>query len=426
MKIAIVHYRFYEASGPEKYLFRIKAILEQKGHKVIPFSLNYPQNQKTVFSKYFVNPIVSDFHLHKTKISIVNKIKIIKQGFYNKTAYNQLSTLIKSETPDVIYVLQYGIKLSTSVFDACQDHNVPVVLRLSDYNLICAKNILFRNGKVCQDCLKGYCHGLKNKCVHGSFIQSLIFYSIQKFNQIQKFEKNINCIIAPSEFTISQLRKSKQYKSSRFEKIPTFHTQQKVSLIPRTIQNRPLKLCYWGRIEEDKGIDILIDAIKYLKDKGTIVNLKIIGNYNLAFAELQIKKKEKLELDNIHFAGYVSNENILMEVSDAHFSVIPSKWYDNMPNSLIESCSIGIPVIVSDHGSLSELIIDGFNGFKFEANNPNELAKKILFLTKMSDEDYNKISKNSQEWVLDYCDPQKHYESLVKTFTSVINENNSK
>ncbi len=57
MKILLVNYRYFISGGPEKYMFNIKNMLEENGHKVIPFSVHSNKNIETEYSKYFVEPI---------------------------------------------------------------------------------------------------------------------------------------------------------------------------------------------------------------------------------------------------------------------------------------------------------------------------------------------------------------------------------
>ena len=61
MKILLIHYRYYEASGPERYLFNISKLLNDYGHEVIPFSLDYQKNRSSEYSKYFAKPVVEYF-----------------------------------------------------------------------------------------------------------------------------------------------------------------------------------------------------------------------------------------------------------------------------------------------------------------------------------------------------------------------------
>ena len=53
MKILLVNYRYFISGGPEKYMFNIKRVLEEKGHEVIPFSVHSNRNVETEYSRYF-------------------------------------------------------------------------------------------------------------------------------------------------------------------------------------------------------------------------------------------------------------------------------------------------------------------------------------------------------------------------------------
>ena len=68
MKIVLVNYRYFFSGGPERYLFNIKELLENKGHEVIPFSIKSSRNVPVIVNgkerpeleeKYFLD-IVDD------------------------------------------------------------------------------------------------------------------------------------------------------------------------------------------------------------------------------------------------------------------------------------------------------------------------------------------------------------------------------
>lgn len=427
MKIIIIHYRYYEASGPERYMFNISKLLREKGHQVIPFSLDYALNNKSDYSGHFPKPIIEEFHVSKDKsVSIKNKVDIIKNSFYNKQAYSKLDKLIQLEKPDIAFVLQYGNKLSTSIFDACMANKVPVVLRLSDFNLLCAKNIFYRDGEICTKCINNKLFSVKHKCVHDSYIQSFVYYLTQKYNELRKFEKQIDAIIAPSNFTINLLNKSKQFNKTNFYHVPTFVDSifSKQEIIKRYDLKEGLKICYFGRIAEDKGIDVLIKAIKELNARQLKITLDIYGDDNSEYANQLKGLVKSLEIKNIHFMGFVSGNEVDNTFKNYHFSVIPSKWYDNMPNSLIESCINGVPVIVSKIGSLDEIIEDNINGFTFESSNSKSLAHKLESLLKIDEKEYNRLSKNVFNWIRMYSDKETHYKNLLNIFNKVNEKNN--
>ena len=57
--------------------------------------------------------------------------------------------------------------------------------------------------------------------------------------------------------------------------------------------------------------------------------------------------------------------------------VVPSVWYENTPFVVLEAFAAGRPVIASDLGGLSELVVDGKNGRTFSAGDPGSLVSVL-------------------------------------------------
>ena len=425
MKILIVHYRYYPVSGPERYMFNVTELFESKGHTVIPFSINYEDNKPSKYDKYFINPIGdksnSNYSAQK-KISFLNKIKIVLSFFYNKNANNKLNELIEKEKPDIALVLQFFGKLSISIFDTLNKNNIPVVLRLSDYGLICAKNTFYRNRSICTECLSNQINSLKHRCVHNSLPKSILNYLALKFSYLIKFQNKVDHIITPSLIMKNIFLEYKHFKKNQITHISTFYLTKDLNnhKINKFIANQDF--CYLGRIDEDKGVNTLIEAIIILKERQVTPNILIIGDYNNAFAQSLIDKCIEYKLSNVDFAGLLNKKDTINKLSKCKYSVIPSLWYDNMPNSLIESQATGVPVIASDIGSLPELIIEDYNGFLFKPGDPIDLANKMVLAIHLSDNKLIQLKANAQTWAKEYCSEQKHYNSLMKIFEQLINE----
>ncbi|MDC6389772.1 glycosyltransferase family 4 protein [Maribacter sp. PR1] len=431
MKIVIVHYRYYHGSGPETYLFNVKRLFENNGHTVIPFSASYPNNEPSPYSEYFYKPIVDKFHLNENKnsISVTDQIKIVKNSFYNKDVFKKLTGLLNDERPDVVYVLQYGTKLSTSIFDAAYSLNIPVVLRLSDFNLVCAKNTFFNKGQICTKCIDNRFNSVMDKCVHDSLTQSFVYFLIQKFNHIRHFQNKIDAFIVPSVNTMNLIKKTDQFKHGNFYHVPTFISKEEDQRFlnkKKSSLNAGIRLCYLGRVSEDKGLDILINAMINCIKKGIKVELDIIGDFNSDFGFNLKKEVDRFGSKQIKFLGVIDSNEVNITLRNYHFSVVPSKWYDNMPNSLIESSLEGVPVIVSKIGSLEELIQNGYNGFTFEHLSSKSLEATIISLVDLGEKEYYKVSENCIKWIREYCDKEKHLKRLLKIFKRVINEKTSK
>jgi glycosyltransferase involved in cell wall biosynthesis len=57
--------------------------------------------------------------------------------------------------------------------------------------------------------------------------------------------------------------------------------------------------------------------------------------------------------------------------------VVPSLWYENSPNVILEAFAHGTPVIASNLGGMAELVEDGVNGLVFEPGNAGDLARQL-------------------------------------------------
>jgi glycogen(starch) synthase len=155
---------------------------------------------------------------------------------------------------------------------------------------------------------------------------------------------------------------------------------------------------YVGRIVREKGIQVLIQAVpiilsNYPQTKFVIAgkgpfldNLKEQANY-LGIA------------DRIYFTGFVDDEtrNKLYQVADV--AVFPS-LYEPFGIVALEAMVTRTPVVVSNVGGLAEFVRDGKNGLTVEPNNPEQLARKILYLFN-NREKAREISGNGYRMVKD-------------------------
>lgn len=414
MRIIIVNYRYFISGGPEKYMFNIKRILEENGHEVIPFSIDSNKNIKTKYSKYFVEPIgdknaVYFDEVKKTPKSIA---QMLSRSIYSTKIKNALKKEIKEVKPDLIYTIHFINKLSPSVIDAAKECGIPIVSRLSDYFLLCPRFDFLKNQKICEECLTcGYKSCIKNKCVKNSTFASLVRVISMKIHSLIKIYDKVDMFITPSNFLKNKLIEN-GYDKNKIKCIPTFTTSDYNQ--KQKIGNYGL---YFGRISEEKGVETVIKAYELLPNK----ELVIMGDDTTDEA---IKLKEYIKtkkINNIKFIGFKSGNELEKVINDSRYVLIPSIWFDNLPNTALESFAHYKPVIASNIGSLPELVEDGVNGFLFEAGNYKELSKKIIKID--YDDLINKMGKNAHEKLKKDFSQQKHYEELLNIFNTIIKKN---
>ena len=118
-------------------------------------------------------------------------------------------------------------------------------------------------------------------------------------------------------------------------------------------------MVYSGRINKEKGVSELIDAMLFLIEYPTI-KLMIIGgsffgntNHDDAFI-CSLKEKTNTIKDRIIFTGFIPYENIPDYLQLADIAVIPSIWNDPFPTTELEAQSMGLPIITTRRGGIPE------------------------------------------------------------------------
>jgi glycosyltransferase involved in cell wall biosynthesis len=169
---------------------------------------------------------------------------------------------------------------------------------------------------------------------------------------------------------------------------------------------------YFGRLSEEKGVDTLLSAAKQSPD----INFIIVGTGPIE-AELRAIAKD---MKNVSFVGFKSGNELSELIAKAAFTVIPSKWYENCPMSVLESFAFGKPVIGARIGGIPELIDEGKDGLCLESSNSHDLSSKIKYLQNIGKKARLNLGKNGHTKIKEHFSPENHYEQLVKLYKAVI------
>ena len=137
----------------------------------------------------------------------------------------------------------------------------------------------------------------------------------------------------------------------------------------------PFVFLWAGRLEHVKGVDLLLEAVKSLRertDKEFMLRLAGKGSKRDALE----RQAASLGLsDRISFLGRISRKEILMEMQGANCFILPSR-YEAFGVVLIEAMATGLPVIATRSGG-PDFIVNTENGLLIEPGNANELTKAM-------------------------------------------------
>ncbi|HJW74130.1 MAG TPA: glycosyltransferase family 4 protein [Thermoleophilia bacterium] len=419
MRICLINYRYFVSSGPERYLFGIKRLLEEQGHEVVPFSVRYRANEPSPWSAYFVEPIAGDdevrFFQHTWTGTAVRRA--LERAVYSTEVYSSLSHLVEDARPDVAFVLHYLRKLSPSVLACLRDHKVPVVVRLSDFAMVCPQAHLVRDGRVCEDCVgRGYWPSIRYRCVQNSLGASVVNAVALWHGKLRGYFDVVDAFVVPS--SIMQVKMVEGgWPGYKMIRIPTFVEPQP----RRRVQERREQICYVGRIDAAKGVETLLEAHEMLRRDGRFSALELVmaGDTGNPDCARLCQLASRGGLPGVTMAGTLDREEVIALFSESLASIVPSIWYENLPNSLLESLACGTPVVASDLGSLKEAIDGTGAGLLAPPGDARGLATIIARLLEDRDE-LEKASVRAHALARDRYSPEAHREALVGLFERAV------
>ncbi len=410
MKIALVNYRYFISGGPERYYFNIKEILEREGHEVIPFSIKSSRNKPNDCEQYFLDIVDDEVYFAQAKKSLKVVLKSFMRMFYSFEAKSKFKRLLQDTQPDMVYIMQYHNKISPSIIDAARSLNIPVIHRISDFQYMCPNALFYNDVKgVCEDCLKGKrLSCVKYKCVLNSTVYSAIKMAAKGLHDIMGVHKRIDAFVVPSSFTLGKLNEY-GIPMEKLNHIPTFFNLKEVNPV---VEYKPYVL-FVGRIEKQKGLMTLVKAFE-----GTDYNLKIIGFSNDGYED-ELKGFLKDKQHNVEFLGRKSFEEIVPYLKSCLCTTVPSEWYDNFPNVILESFAYKKAVIATDFGSLPELVRNNDTGLTFEYANTEDFRMKIKYMFEHPDE-AKQMGENGYRLIESDYSPQAHYKQIDSLFKKVL------
>jgi len=152
----------------------------------------------------------------------------------------------------------------------------------------------------------------------------------------QRESEAVNSIITPKSSTTIP----------NFVKLPVYRPSA------QNFVTTPIKLIFFSRIEEKKGLDLLINALPLIKVR---FHLTIAGSGSQAYVDsLKQLAADNGISDKITWAGFINEDKF--EVLQKHDLFVLPSYDENFGNAVIESLSVGTPVLISREVGLADYV----------------------------------------------------------------------
>jgi len=182
-------------------------------------------------------------------------------------------------------------------------------------------------------------------------------------------------------------------------------------------KNQNLTILTVARLTKSKGLEYLIKAFKALTDEFSRVRLVIVGSGRCENEFVALAQTVGIA-DKITFlTEYIPNEKMPMIYNSSDVFVLPS-LIEPVGIAAIEALSCGLPMIVTDVGGLSDVVVDQENGFLVPPNDYSSIAEKLALL--LQDEDLRKkLGKASRQRALKEFDHRKVAQQTLRVYETL-------
>ncbi|OBA08131.1 glycosyl transferase [Paenibacillus polymyxa] len=390
-KVLVIHNFYQQSGGEDKVVEQESAMLRSRGIE----TEHYYVHNDSIKSK-----------------GLANMAKLAVEATWSFPEFRRIKELLLRVKPDVVHVHNFFPVISPSVYHACERLGIPVVQTLHNYRLICPAATFMRGNEVCEKCLHGsLLHSIRHGCYRGSQLQTIPVAAMIKFNElIGTWQHKVSRYIALTQFARDKFAES-GLPLDRIAVKPNFihHHSVKAKYDPKDRY-----LLFVGRISVEKGVRKLLQAWSQLENQDGL-RLVIIGD-----------GPEKAELaaaypqEDIRFLGQQDGDTVLNFMSRAMYVMVPSIWYEGFPMTIVESYSVGTPVLCSRIGALEEVVKDGVTGFHFQHDDLENI--KTVIRHAVAYENYTAMRQRVAENYAAHYTEEVNVKQLLAIYSEVMEE----
>jgi glycosyltransferase involved in cell wall biosynthesis len=204
--------------------------------------------------------------------------------------------------------------------------------------------------------------------------------------------RHASFVVGISEFTRSQIYRWADHAD--WPKVHVVHCGLDPSYLDGSSPVAPVAsrtLVCIGRLVEQKGPLLLVEAAGKLRDRGVDFDLVLVGDGPMR-GEIE-RLIERLKLgDRVRLAGWMSKAEVRQALIEARAMVLPS-FAEGLPVVLMEALALGRPVITTYVAGIPELVKPGESGWLVPPGSVEDLVEAMALALKATPEDLERMGR---------------------------------
>lgn len=407
MRILHVNKFLHRRGGAEGYMLDVAERQRGLGHQVRVWGMDHPDND----ADHVLGPLPSHVEFEPAPDGVADGLRLAGRMIWSREAKAALGAALDTWRPDVIHCHNIYHQLSPSVLAAAQHRGIPVVLTMHDYKLACPTYQFLDHGEPCTACVsQGPWQAARRACKDGSRAASgVAALEVWLHRRFHAYEP-VGRFIAPSRFLADQIARAGVYPArlTVLDNLTDVESTQ--------AQVRPGRgAVFAGRLSFEKGVDTLVRAVAQMPVGATDGPLLDIAGDGPDRPVLEALAAE-VAPGRVRFHGRLSKTDLMALVRGAAVSIVPSRWHENQPLSVLESFASGVPVIATTLGGLPELVVDGETGWLVGPDDVPGLTRALLAAVRDPAESHRR-GRTARHLAEQRFAPSVHLRKLASVYT---------
>lgn len=332
--------------------------------------------------------------------------------YYNRESITALEAKLEEFKPDVVLSHNIMPAGSYAVYQWLERRGIPVIYYVHNFRPYSVNGYCWANGRLADGGLR---LDYSSEIIHGAWQNSVMrtaWYAVALwYSHAAGVWRGIDRWIMISAFMERTMVRS----GIPAEKVVTLRHPwiEPAEAEPDVPPPSTPSLLFIGRISEEKGIRVLLEAWRRVEDSGSPGKLVIAGGGPLvSWVEDQCRT-----LKNATFVGYADTGMKRELLGNAWALVVPSVWWEPLGLVVYESYERGRPVLAARSGGLTETVEHGATGWLHEPGDSAGLALQIIDAFSNPDE-ARRRGANGLTWLRE----NNHSDLWIKRMEEILRE----
>jgi glycosyltransferase involved in cell wall biosynthesis len=327
-----------------------------------------------------------------------------RRAYDNPQVATFFTQLLDEWRPDVVHLFS-GYLMSASVVRAAYEHGVPVVVSLTDYWWLCHRiNLVRTDGTRCDGptdagCARCQAESQRRYRLPARAIPvgaDLLWRAAASLPALgarlglpeQAERRQTLCdilghaaaLIAPSHY-LAELYARHGVDPARLR---VWRQGVELDACPLRSSDPALRVGYIGQMKHHKGVHLLLEAWGRLQGSRPR-RLSLYGSDEGEGHYGRQLREQIAGLEHVEWRGSFRGAEVWQVLAGLDVLIVPSRWVENSPNSILEAQAVGVPIVGSDLGGIAELVQHERNGLLFRVDDPADLARQLQRLLDQPD-----------------------------------------